>query len=169
MQQKLDGKRVMLRRHDKIVGINRKGLVIGLPDSILSNAAQIDAKFLLDGEAIGDTFHAFDLFESNGADFRGRSFRERHEALVRMIGTGLARKPRIVKLPLGLLRGIAAVGDVVALAGIPALTSKHLDRFTGSLIVDSSRAWREAGIGPPVSLEAGVTRTATWYLAHARR
>jgi len=91
------------------------------------------------------------------------------EAFVRMIGTGLARKPRIVKLPLGLLRGIAAVGDVVALVGIPALTSKHLDRLTGSLIVDSSRAWREAGISPPVSLEAGVTRTATWYLAHARR
>ena len=88
MQQKLDGKRVMLRRHDKIVGINRKGLVIGLPDSILSYAALTDAKFLLDGEAIGDTFHAFDLLELNGADYRGRSYRERYEALVRMLGTG---------------------------------------------------------------------------------
>jgi nucleoside-diphosphate-sugar epimerase len=85
------------------------------------------------------------------------------ESLVRMIGTGLGRQPRIVKLPLRFLRGLAALGDLVALSGLPALTSKHVDRLTTSLIVDSSRAWREAGINPPVSIEAGIARTAVWY------
>lgn len=85
------------------------------------------------------------------------------ERLVRMIGAGLGRKPHIVKPPLRFLRGLAAVGDLVALSGLPALTSKHLDRLTTSLIVDSSRAWREAGINPAVSIEAGIARTAIWY------
>ena len=91
------------------------------------------------------------------------------ETLVRMIGTGLGRRPRIVKLPLRLLRGLASVGDLVARSGIPALTNAHVDRLIGSLIVDSSRAWREADIDPPVSLEVGITRTAAWYLSEGRR
>ena len=91
------------------------------------------------------------------------------ETLVQMIGTDLKRHPRIVKLPRALLRGVAAVGDIAARAGLPALTSAHVDRLTGSLIVDSSRAWLEAGIDPPVSLENGLAGTAAWYLRDVGR
>jgi nucleoside-diphosphate-sugar epimerase len=91
------------------------------------------------------------------------------ETLVRMIGTDLKRVPRLVKLPLRFLRGLASVGDIVAHLGVPALTSAHVDRLTGSLIVDSSRAWREACISPPVPLEDGIARTAEWYLSQASR
>lgn len=85
------------------------------------------------------------------------------EGLIAMIAIGLGRKERIVKVPSGVLRGMAVVGDVIALSGIPVFTSNHLDRLIGSLIVDSSRAWREAGITPPVSLDAGLAETAVWY------
>jgi nucleoside-diphosphate-sugar epimerase len=91
------------------------------------------------------------------------------ESLVRMIGAGLGRRPRLVKVSLRLLRGLASVGDVVALSGIPVLTSAQIDRLTGSLMVDSARAWREAGIVPPVSLQVGIARTAAWYVNEVRR
>jgi nucleoside-diphosphate-sugar epimerase len=91
------------------------------------------------------------------------------ETLVRMIGTDLKRTPRVVKLPLRFLRGLAAVGDIIAHSGMPALTNAHVDRLTGSLIVDSSRAWREARMSPPVSLEDGIAQTADWYVTQASR
>jgi nucleoside-diphosphate-sugar epimerase len=91
------------------------------------------------------------------------------ETLVRMIGRELQRAPLVVKLPVGLLRRLATVGDLVARWGMPALTSEHVDRLTGSLIVDSSRAWRDARMNPPVSLEDGIARTAKWYVSEARR
>jgi nucleoside-diphosphate-sugar epimerase len=91
------------------------------------------------------------------------------ETFVRMIGQGIGRKPRLVKIPLRLLRGIALIGDIAAFTGVPLLTSRHVDRLTGSLVVDSSRAWREAGISPPVPVEVGIARTAAWYLAGTRR
>jgi nucleoside-diphosphate-sugar epimerase len=89
------------------------------------------------------------------------------ETLVRMIGTGLGRRPRIVKVPLRLTRCLAEIGDLVARSGIRVLTSDQVNRLTTSLIVDSSRAWREAGMNPPASLEDGIARTTAWYQSEA--
>jgi nucleoside-diphosphate-sugar epimerase len=86
------------------------------------------------------------------------------ETLIRLIGTGFGREPRVVKLPLRFLRGLASVGDIVARSGIPALTSDQVDRLAGSMIVDSSRAWREVGMEPPVPLRVGMARTCAWYM-----
>jgi UDP-N-acetyl-alpha-D-quinovosamine dehydrogenase len=90
------------------------------------------------------------------------------EGLVELIGSGLGRKPRIVRLPISVLRGVAGVGDVLALSGFPSFSSKHLERLIGSLTIDSSRAWREAGINPSASLQAGITQTAEWFLGSIR-
>ncbi len=83
MQQKLDGKRVIIQAlpEGKIVGINRGGLTIDLPESIQKAAAAIDLPFTIDGEAIGDTFHAFDLMEFNGSSLRASPYRVRYEML----------------------------------------------------------------------------------------
>jgi bifunctional non-homologous end joining protein LigD len=89
MQQKLDGKRVIIQVGDKIVGINRKGLTIGLPETIIRSAAKIAMPCILDGEAIGDMFYAFDLLSRNGVDYRASPYRTRYEALVRLIGKGV--------------------------------------------------------------------------------
>ena len=89
MQEKKDGRRVIIQAGDKITGINRKGLVIALPESIVNSAAKIGVPFILDGEAIGDTFHTFDLLELNGVNLRTRPFKERYTTLVALIGTGV--------------------------------------------------------------------------------
>ncbi|MEI6234005.1 MAG: WGR domain-containing protein [Planctomycetota bacterium] len=89
MQEKLDGRRVIIQAGENITGINRKGLTIGLPESIVNSAAKIGVPFTLDGEAIGDTFHAFDLLEFNGVNYRTRPFKERYTTLVALIGTGV--------------------------------------------------------------------------------
>jgi nucleoside-diphosphate-sugar epimerase len=91
------------------------------------------------------------------------------EELLWMIGKGLGRKPRPVKLPVALLQGIALMGDVIAPFGVPFLTSQQLSRLTDSLVVDSSRAWREVGLIPPVPITVGIARTAEWYRSEVGR
>ena len=64
MQEKFDGRRVLVRRHKaEIHGINRKGLLIGLPETVFQTVNAIPSSFILDGECIGNLFHAFDLLE----------------------------------------------------------------------------------------------------------
>lgn len=55
-------KRVLLRKQGgEVTAINRKGLVIGLASSILHSAGLIPDDFTMDGECVGDVYHAFDL------------------------------------------------------------------------------------------------------------
>ncbi|MEI6235788.1 MAG: WGR domain-containing protein [Planctomycetota bacterium] len=88
MQQKHDGKRVIIQVGEKIVGINRTGLTIGLPQSIAGSAAEIGVSCIIDGEAVGEAFHAFDLIALNGRDLRSSPYRDRHEKLFNLIGEG---------------------------------------------------------------------------------
>ena len=78
MQEKFDGRRVLVRRHKaEIHGINRKGLLIGLPETVFQTVNAIPSSFILDGECIGDLFHAFDLLEWDGEDCRTKPYRRR--------------------------------------------------------------------------------------------
>lgn len=84
-EEKFDGKRVILRRQGgEVVGINRKGktcaVAVAVEGVALSLAASL-GDFLIDGEAVGDVFYAFDLLESAGADRRALPFRERRALL----------------------------------------------------------------------------------------
>ena len=82
MQEKLDGRRVLVRKHGaEIHGINRKGLLIGLPSPVLVAAHNITGDFVLDGECIGDSLHSFDLLEFNGEDYRTQPYQRRFEQL----------------------------------------------------------------------------------------
>jgi bifunctional non-homologous end joining protein LigD len=89
MQQKHDGKRVIIQVGEKIVGVNRKGLTIALPQSITESAAAIRSPCILDGEAVGDRYFAFDLISVNGVDQRSRQYSKRHEALFKLIDEGV--------------------------------------------------------------------------------
>ena len=75
---------------DEIIGINRRGLVVGLPDTIHQAASQLPGDFLVDGEAVGDVLHVFDLLEANGEDLRNHRYIERHSRLIQLVGTSLA-------------------------------------------------------------------------------
>ncbi len=89
MQEKLDGKRLLLRKTGgTITGINKLGLVVGTPETILKTAQDLPGDFVLDGEAIGDHLHAFDLLFRNGEDLRGDSYSRRYSALLTLLAGG---------------------------------------------------------------------------------
>ncbi len=88
MQQKMDGRRVLIQASDMITGINRNGLTIALSTNIVESAAEIGVPFIIDGEAVGNWFYAFDLLSLNGRDCRSCPYRERHDKLFNLIGQG---------------------------------------------------------------------------------
>ena len=90
LQEKHDGRRLMVRKQgDTITGINRRGLVVAIPDAIREAIEHIPFDVLIDGEAVGDTLHAFDLLEVKGNDFRHRRYIDRFSGLIMVIPTNL--------------------------------------------------------------------------------
>ena len=86
MQQKFDGKRMLLRKSGKeVFAANRRGLSIGLPKRITQAVLMLACDCVLDGEAVGEIFHAFDLLNKDDRDYRGNSYARRYEALVDLI------------------------------------------------------------------------------------
>jgi bifunctional non-homologous end joining protein LigD len=78
LQEKLDGRRVLVRKAGaEIHGINRKGLLIGLPSPIVVGAHKITCDFILDGECIADVLYAFDLLQLDGEDYRPKPYQAR--------------------------------------------------------------------------------------------
>jgi bifunctional non-homologous end joining protein LigD len=91
-QEKFDGKRVLIqKRGTAVIGINRKGLSIGLPLNIVSAAQAFKGDFLIDGEAVGEMFYAFDLLARGGHDWRQQPFRQRYTELMNLLASGQQR------------------------------------------------------------------------------
>ena len=89
LQQKYDGRRLLVRKiRDDISGINRRGLLVALPEPIRRAVAELPFDVLIDGEAIGDTLHVFDLLESNGIDLRQRRYLDRYYGLLVFLDPG---------------------------------------------------------------------------------
>ena len=61
-----------------------KRQVCGIPESLLSDAQSLPGDWLLDGEIIGTTFHAFDLLEQDGS-LRAKGFKDRIVALLNFL------------------------------------------------------------------------------------
>jgi bifunctional non-homologous end joining protein LigD len=90
LQEKHDGRRLMVRKQgDTITGINRRGLVVAIPDAIHEAIGHIPFDILIDGEAVGDTLHAFDLLEVKGNCFRQRRYIDRFSGLIMVIPPNL--------------------------------------------------------------------------------
>jgi len=87
-QEKFDGRRMLLRKHGVLIeAINRKGLIVAMPDPVRQAFNQISVGCVLDGESIGDAFHAFDVLELDGCDLRTRPYRERLTALMNLLAS----------------------------------------------------------------------------------
>lgn len=85
LQEKHDGRRLLIQKTgDEIIGINRKGLIVSLPGTLLEDARKCSMDFTIDGEAVGETLHAFDILFVGGADIRELSYRNRHEFLIQL-------------------------------------------------------------------------------------
>ncbi|MDZ4405938.1 WGR domain-containing protein [Prosthecobacter sp.] len=88
MQEKKDGRRLLIHKQgDTVTGINRLGLTVALPPSLIEEASACAGDFLMDGEAIGDTLHAFDLLFIDDDDIRGRRCGERYLHLMNLLGS----------------------------------------------------------------------------------
>ena len=62
MQEKMDGRRLLIQKEGgTITGINRLGLTTPVPETMAASACKYRGDFLIDGEAVGDILHAFDL------------------------------------------------------------------------------------------------------------
>lgn len=93
-QEKLDGKRMLIRRKgEEITSINRQGLIIALPESIVTHARTIGSQhWIMDGEAIGDVLVVFDLLESACVNIRSEPYSKRLKLLTQIVGsTGAIR------------------------------------------------------------------------------
>ncbi len=88
MQEKHDGRRLMLRKlTHTITGINKLGVVTGFPAIIAKEFQVAEADFLIDGEIVGEEYHAFDLLELDGDDLRGRTYQERYLHLMNLLAS----------------------------------------------------------------------------------
>jgi bifunctional non-homologous end joining protein LigD len=97
-QEKFDGKHLLVQKQGQTIrGINRKGLVCGLPETILNSAAAIPADFILDGECVGDILYVFDILQSNGTDHRSQSYQRRLVTLINLLASAMQRHIRLVE------------------------------------------------------------------------
>ncbi len=76
-QEKYDGKRMLLHKTDTVTAINRNGLSVGAPDTILKRAGNVDQTYLLDGEAVGETLFTFDILEMHNTNVRSIPYEQR--------------------------------------------------------------------------------------------
>jgi len=85
-QEKFDGKHLLIRKQDDdLAGINKKGFIVGLPQTVANELRSMAGSFIPDGEAIGDDYHAFDLLECNGENLRGLPYRIRFARLADLL------------------------------------------------------------------------------------
>jgi bifunctional non-homologous end joining protein LigD len=90
LQQKHDGRRLLvLKQGDEITGVNRRGLAVALPEPIREAVAAIPCDVLIDGEAVGDVLHVFDLLEFEGGDLRELGYLDRFQILTGVIQKGM--------------------------------------------------------------------------------
>jgi bifunctional non-homologous end joining protein LigD len=82
LQEKKDGRRLLVKKEGAAIhGINRRGLLCGLPSSVLYEVREIESDFVIDGEIVGETFHVFDLLLCNDQTWLVRSYQDRLNAL----------------------------------------------------------------------------------------
>ncbi len=87
MEEKLDGRRLLLEKQDnEINGINRLGLFVGVPETIAAAARKLPVDCVVDGEAVGDTLHVFDLLRIDGSSIQGQSYQYRYRQLGDLVG-----------------------------------------------------------------------------------
>jgi bifunctional non-homologous end joining protein LigD len=84
LQEKHDGHHKLARQsEEETIGINKKGLVTGLPEPVLTAVQSLGLKAIstLDGELMGSVMVVFDVLEYEGVDLRAQPYSVRLEYL----------------------------------------------------------------------------------------
>jgi bifunctional non-homologous end joining protein LigD len=88
MQEKIDGRRLILHKQgDEIIGINRLGLEVALPKTLIDAAKNCPLDYTIDGEGINDWLFAFDLLAVDGDDIREWRFADRYLRLMNLLAS----------------------------------------------------------------------------------
>ena len=91
-QEKFDGRNLLVRKQDAAIhGINKKGLLTGLPETVFQDVHKLPGNCLPAGEAVGDVYHAFDLLMFNNEDLRPQPYRVRLTALMNLLASAQHR------------------------------------------------------------------------------
>jgi bifunctional non-homologous end joining protein LigD len=78
LQEKFDGRRLLIQKQGGAVhAINRRGLLCGMPSTVLHEIRNIEGDFVLDGEIVGETYDAFDVLERNGSSITNQLYANR--------------------------------------------------------------------------------------------
>jgi len=80
LQEKHDGRRMMIRNQDGLAACNRNGLATATPAGVAASLREVRTGFVVDGECVGETYYVFDLLEF-GRDIRDCGYAERLAAL----------------------------------------------------------------------------------------
>jgi hypothetical protein len=97
-QEKYDGRRILIQKTGKeILGINRRGLTVGLPEVIVGSAKAIPGNFIIDGECLADNFYTFDMLQGPGFDLRSHSYQRRLVALMNLLGLAMQSHIRLAE------------------------------------------------------------------------
>jgi bifunctional non-homologous end joining protein LigD len=87
-QEKFDGEHMLVQR--TAIGLfkaaNKKGVLTPVPASVQEAVRAVKGPWVIDGEIVGDKFHAFDLLESSEGDRRGQPYLRRLAALEKQFG-----------------------------------------------------------------------------------
>jgi bifunctional non-homologous end joining protein LigD len=179
-QEKFDGRRVMIRvgADGSVIGINRKGLVIALPEPIAKAATKLGKDLTIDGECIGDVFHAFDALTLNGKDIQTLPYTKRHyelsgvidpySSVIRLVETAtstLAKANLLKKLRENQREGIVfKLGSAPYQAGRPASGGPQLKhKFTATatcIVTKRNEGLRSVALGMengPITAVGNVT------------
>jgi ATP-dependent DNA ligase len=81
MQQKIDGRRMLLSCGETVETFNRKGDHLDCPDSIIEYFSAFTTHWLFDGELLNDTYYIFDVLEIPTGDIRSWPLSRRYEML----------------------------------------------------------------------------------------
>jgi predicted DNA-binding WGR domain protein len=97
-QEKFDGRRLLLRKEGAAIdGINRKGLLVGLPEPVFQAFRLMPGDCVLDGESIGNVFHVFDILMHDGQDIRARKYKNRQIELINLLASVQQRAIRFTE------------------------------------------------------------------------
>jgi bifunctional non-homologous end joining protein LigD len=86
MQEKKDGRRLLIQKSGGVVrGFNRTGKIVGVSEVIAKAIRAIRGDFILDGEAVGDVYWAFDMLQIGAENLRPLGVEKRLDELVTLL------------------------------------------------------------------------------------
>jgi bifunctional non-homologous end joining protein LigD len=165
MQEKWDGRRLMLRKQDSLItGINKLGLAVAVAESLRQEATNCRLDMILDGEGIDDSLWVFDVLSVGDDEIGGSRYGERYLRLMNLLASFQHRHIHLVETyytekqkreAFNSLKAANAEGivfktiDAPYVAGRPASGGTQLKfqfRATASFIVSKVNAKRSVSL-----------------------